>query len=174
MYYSYYYHSIILLFLLLFFCFSLLSVSGTLSLAALNRYTEFRNGDSEHKSENHEREETVGDTSFFFLASKEANARVHGEGWCFFSFSTNVRVRETSGTEGEAKKEIYKRYIYTYNTNKYIFLYPLFLERNRRFDNQEKLSRVSSIELISMSYIYLSLSPRHDPHDLSLLERNDP
>lgn len=82
---------------------------------------------------------------------------MHGEGWCFFSFSTNVRVRETSGTEGEAKKEIYKRYIYTYNTNKYIFLYPLFLERNRRFDNQEKLSRVSSIELISMSYISLSL-----------------
>lgn len=34
-----------------------------------------------------------------------------------------MRVRETSGTEGEAKKEI--RDIYTHNINKYIFLYLL-------------------------------------------------
>lgn len=40
-----------------------------------------------------------------------------------FFFLVQMRVRETSGTEGEAKKEI--RDIYTHNINKYIFLYLL-------------------------------------------------
>jgi len=88
---------------------------------------------------------------------------VHGEGWrfFFFFFSTNTSVRETSGTEGEAKKEIYKRYIYTYiyiyiyNTNKYIFLYPLFLEKSTLRWSGE--ARAYDIELISISYLSLCL-----------------
>lgn len=43
--------------------------------------------DDEYESENDKREEVVGD-AFFFLASKEANACVHGEEceWVFFFF----------------------------------------------------------------------------------------
>ena len=52
------------------------------------------------------------------LESKEVNACVHGKdasvSFSFFFFSlVQMRVRETSGTEGEAKKEI--RDIYTYD-----------------------------------------------------------
>lgn len=56
------------------------------------------------------------------------------------------------------KEKRRKRYIYTYNTNKYIFLYPLFLERNRRFDNQEKLACIEHRAHLYVIYISLSLS----------------
>lgn len=66
-----------------------------------------------------------------------------------------MRAREASGIEGEAKKDIY---IHIYDTNKYIFLYPLFLEKNRRFDKSKKLARTTSSSSLSSSYISLCLS----------------
>jgi len=52
-----------------------------------------------------------------------------------FFFLVQMRVRETSGIEGEAKKEI--RDIYTYSININIYFCTFYLEENRHLDNRD-------------------------------------
>lgn len=174
---------IIILLLLYYYCFSLLLVKcfkdlslAVLAISSRRIHAHERTASAKARTSCGRRKPRAQVRFFYFIffsasmwrqTCTRARARVHEEGCeCRVVVQNTKCVRETSGTEEKAKKEIKDIYIYIYthiyNTDKYIYFCTFYSSRYRHTRITERRSQFTSTPRVrsiasSLSY-HTSLS----------------